>query len=1012
VRVSLQHKVAIGYVLTTLVMVSILVVEFRYIKSLQRDAEAIDHTHQIKEHLTYLLFLVNDIETSTRGYLITGQREFLRPYEAARQAVPAEIETIKNLISDSDEEQQRMRSMEDLLNQKLSLQSEAIRLKEEKGQEAATALVATREGTRIMEEIRRLSKEMEQVEVGLLASRISRKRRTANEAFILTAIVVALVLLVFTLLFLLIRREINQREVVEKELRISYERTEYFFQHASDIIYRTDRQGVITFVSPAVENLMGYRVDEVLGRHYLDPISPSWRDQVEQFYRRQFKDHVPNTYYSFPVLRKDGSEMWVGQNVQLVLEAGQLVGAQALARDVTQDVQLEEEMKRARDAALESARVKSEFLANMSHEIRTPMNGIIGMTSVLSGTKLDPDQRHFVDGIRQSADSLLGVINDILDFSKLEAGKLQISPADFDLRVLIDEVITLFSEPAESKNLELISMIEPDVPVFLRADPSRLRQVLINLLGNAIKFTSHGEVQLTVGCLWETATDTVLRFNVKDTGVGISEEGLSRIFNAFVQADGSTARRFGGSGLGLTISKQLVEGMGGKIGVESRVGQGSTFWFTLNAERQVSKSASELSVRTDLQGLRALVVDDRPTNREALNKQLTSWRLDVSAAEGFDEALNALRGAKDRGRPIDFALIDHEIKGGAGVDLARAIKRDSLIAGVRVILLSTFGQRPSEQVIAEAGVRATLTKPIRQSQLYDCLVNVIGDQFPGRQGSTPEPQAGPLEQSLVSSRGNKRSGRLISHARLLVVEDNPINQEVARYQVEKIGYRADVAKDGVEALEMLDRNEYALVLMDCHMPGMDGFKTTARIRGRSDGKQRTPIIAVTASATDDEKEKCLRAGMDDFLAKPFHQQELAAKIANWLAQRYVAKAGDGSAGEVSSLAANDVTRGLKQLEEDYGKEMVLKIVEMMIPDSERRIEMIDRAIREEDFKALEEAAHGLKSGAANIGAAEMAHLSEQLERQGELGSIGDAKETMKKLTNSWSEVRSLIMQYR
>src|SRR5215471_4867434 len=690
-RTTLQQKTAIGFVVAGIVLILILVIQFRYITGLVRDAESIDRTHEVKDHFDRLFSLIKDIERGERGYLITGQEEFLSPYNAAIQAIPPEIESLKEVITDSNQ-QQRLEAVEELIDKERVFSSETIRLRREQGRAAATELFSSRKGGEIMLEIGNLSEELDRAETELLAYHSARERPRARQALLSTSVGIVFTLSLFGFLFWLIRREIDQLERAEKGLRESQERTDYFFRHASDIIHRTDQKGVFTTISPAVENLMGYKVEELLGRHFLDAVAPSWREQVLEFYRQQFEERTLNTYHSFPVRRKDGSEMWVGQNVQLILEAGHIVGAQAVARDVTQSVRLEEEMARARDAALESARMKSEFLANMSHEIRTPMNGIIGLTSLLAGTKLDPDQHHFVDGIRQSADSLLGVINEVLDFSKIEAGKIQISPIDFDLRGVIDDVITLFSEPAESKDLELISLIEPDTPVFLRADPSRVRQVLINLLGNAIKFTDEGEVTLTVQCLWQSTTDSVLQFDVSDTGVGIHEETLPRIFDAFVQADGSTARRFGGSGLGLAISKQLVEAMGGKIGVESRLGEGSTFWFTLNAERQLSKSSSELSLRTDLHGLRALVVDDRPTNREALSKQLTSWRLDVIAADGFDEALNVLRSAGDSGKPMDLALIDHEIKGGAGVDLARAIMRDSQLTSVRVILLSTFGQ--------------------------------------------------------------------------------------------------------------------------------------------------------------------------------------------------------------------------------------------------------------------------------------------------------------------------------
>lgn len=831
-----------------------------------------------------------------------------------------------------------------------------------------------------------------------------------NRSLVAFSVGVAFNLLLFGVLLFLFRRRIAQRDRAEQALRESDEQFKQLVQHAGDIIYRTDSKGRFTFINAAVEGLMGYQPEELLGRHFLYPVSLSWQEKVAEFYQRQFEERTPHSFYFFPVTRKDGSEMWVGQNVQLIVENGRVVSAQAVARDVTHRVQLEEELNRARDAALESARLKSEFLANMSHEIRTPMNGIIGMASLLADTKLDEDQRHFVDGIGQSADALLGIINDILDFSKIEAGKLEIEAVDFDLRLSIEAIASLFSELAESKNLELTYVIEPDVPNLLRADSSRLRQILINLLGNALKFTHEGEVALTVKCSEQTESEAVLRFEVRDTGIGISEEAQARLFSAFVQGDGSTSRRFGGSGLGLAISKQLVEAMGGQIGLESRPGEGSTFWFTLKAGKQVGAGVSDSLTQKSLQGLRALVVDDQATNREVLTKYLTSWLVDVMEVDSFETALGALRAGANSDKPFDFALIDHQIHGGDGLDLGRAILHEPEIAPVRLILLSTFGQRSSETAIVAAGFRGSLIKPVRQSQLYDCLVNVMSDLFPSAQGSKPSLKS--VGPSFAAARLDKEDSRFDNNSRLLVVEDNPINQEVARYQIEKLGYRVDVAKDGTEALEMLDRHDYALVLMDCHMPGMDGFETTTLIRRRADNKRLIPIIAVTASAAAGEREKCLRAGMNDFLLKPFRQEKLSGKILSWLsvAPQLLANS-NSSHGERTSGIMLDVTNRLEELEEDYGKEMVLKIVRMFIPDAEVRITKIDRAIKQEDFRALEESAHGLKSGAANIGATEMSQLCQQLETQGELGYLGDASEVMEKLVASWTSVRNLITRY-
>jgi PAS domain S-box-containing protein len=830
-----------------------------------------------------------------------------------------------------------------------------------------------------------------------------------------SALGIVLNLIVLGFLFYLIRSETKRRDTAEKALLESEQRRRYFVEHARDIIYQTDAHGVFVSVSPIVETILGYTPEELIGRTYLDVVVPAWRKRVKDFYQTQVRDKTLNNYYAIPVSRKDGSEVWLGQNVLLVLQEDQVTGMQVVARDITRRVRLEAELQQARDEALESTRLKSEFLANMSHEIRTPMNGIIGMSSLLSETELDRDQRHFVASITDSAEGLLEIINDLLDFSKIEAGKLEFEERDFNLREVIDGVVSTFIEAAEKKNLELTSMIEAEVPVMLNADETRLRQVLINLIGNAIKFTPEGEVAVSVTCVEQPQQDAMLRFAVRDTGIGISDEAQQRLFSAFTQADGSTARRFGGTGLGLAISQQLVAAMGGEIGINSQPGRGSTFWFVLPVRRQSAATISELAPRTDLHGLRALVVDDQATNREVIVKQLRSWKVESAEADTFDSAVEALRSAANHGRPFDLALIDGEIYGQDGLDFGRSIRDDPIISSVRLALLSTFGRRPSAEALRAAGFRALLIKPVRGSQLYDCVVNVMSDRFPEAQRKSHREADCQTREPIGKDGGTNASEDVVADggSRLLLVEDNPINQQVARYRLEKLGHTVDVANNGLEALALIDNNQYALVLMDCHMPEMDGFETTGRIRRRADSKARVPIIAVTASAGSGEKEKCLQAGMDDYLTKPFRKQDLSAKIESWLPRTPAAtETAITPSEDPFATGTSELAEGLKQLEDDYGKEMALKIVAMFVPDAEARIARIQRAVKQHDFRELEEAAHGLKSGCANVGVRQMAQLCAELETCGEAKSLGNSEELLSKLRENWAIVRTEMAAYR
>jgi PAS domain S-box-containing protein len=774
-----------------------------------------------------------------------------------------------------------------------------------------------------------------------------------------------------------ISRDITAWKRAEEALRQGEERFRSLIEATVAIVWNTRATGEAEDEQPGWSAFTGQTFEELRGWGWLDAVHPADRErtartwseairtrslcQLEHRLRRHDGEYRHMLVRAVPILDKNGGiREWVGVHT-----------------DIDAEKRAEAAMREAKEAAEAAARTKSEFLANMSHEIRTPLNGIIGMVELTLDTELTPEQREYLGMVKVSADHLLNVINDILDFSKIEAGKLDLEVVDFDLRDTLDDTVASMAMRAHKKGLELADHIAPDVPEVLAGDPHRLRQVVVNLLGNAIKFTEHGEVVLRVEVHSRTEREVWLHIAVSDTGIGISPEDREKLFQAFTQADTSTTRKYGGTGLGLAISARLVQMMGGEIWLESQVGRGSTFHLT--APFAPARGPLERSARGEpawLRDLPVLVVDDNATNRRILEEMLNNWGMAPTVVEGGREALAALARARGSGSPFALVLLDAMMPEMDGFMLAERIRQEPESVGATLMMLSSANRREDASRCRELGVANYLTKPVRQSTLLDAIMTSVGTSRRMDDRAAPRPAA-------------RRPGKAARTLRLLLAEDNAVNQRLAVSLLEKRGHHVVVVSDGREALAALDEGTFDAVLMDVQMPEMDGLEATAAIRAReAEAGCHTPIVAMTAHALQGDRERCLAAGMDAYVSKPLRPQELFDVLESLLPAP--ADGGSAPAAPEPMPAAFDMAAALERVDGDV--DLMRELAGLFLGECARRMADIRRAIDRRDGSALHQAAHYLKGSVGNLGARQAFEAAGRLERDGREGRWDRAEE--------------------
>ncbi len=824
---------------------------------------------------------------------------------------------------------------------------------------------------------------------------------------------------------LMVSQEIKNRE---------FARLASFPEMNPNPVIEMDFQQCISYINPSANRMFPELAQLGLGH----PLFIQVADSLECIISRKEKTVLQEVTESDRIFEIRMTLVESSQVLRLYLhEVTQRKLAEDQVRQAVRELEISnQELALSRDGALSAAKAKTDFLATMSHEIRTPMNGVIGMTGLLLDTSLTPEQRKMTEIVQISGESLLTIINDILDFSKIESGKLELENIPLNAQSCVEEVLDLLAGHANAKNLELTSWVFPNVTTDLLGDPGRFRQVMMNLVGNAIKFTEIGEVSVQVLLEDETEDDVVLQVKVIDTGVGVSPEQQAKLFQAFTQADSSTTRKFGGTGLGLAICKQLVEHMDGTIGVISEDGEGSCFWFRIRLDKAHSDQPTCLTDQP-LAGIKLCCVDDNETNRMVLYQYAQTWGVEVEVAEGGHQALALLRESHAQGKPFDMVLIDMSMPEMNGTKLAKVIKNDSELSNLKLVLLTSAGFRGDDKKAQQIGFDAYLSKPIRKKDLQVCLAMIMGrhDMF-----------VPPLSDGALGSPINSEQRARVGH--ILVVDDHVVNQQLAEMMLLRLGHQVDLVGNGLEAIEVIGRIRYDLVLMDCQMPEMDGYDATKKIREiesmncealdvkgesneecftdvlrlRPEGTLRVPIVAMTANAMQGDREKCLAVGMDDYISKPIKSEDLAEIVNKWLHAKGTAEGTDEpkveptSRIDAHSLVPVQVEAAepllSPQLVADWriagGSAFVSKLVSQFVSDATASVEKIQAALESENANEVLEAAHGLKGMSANMGLTELVRAAHHMETLGRHYNLQDGSSVFDSVQKEFARVHEAL----